>query len=72
MVPFKEVHTTDLLEEMASLFPEREALIHVGQGKRYTYAQLLDEVDRFAKGLLALGWRRGNTWPSGHTSPNGL
>jgi len=59
MVPFKEAHTADLLKEMASLFPEREALIHVKRGKRYTHNQLLDEVDRLAKGLLALGVEKG-------------
>ena len=47
-----------LLEEMGRRFPEREAL--VGGGRRYTYTQLLQSVRAFAKGLLALGVRKGD------------
>ena len=43
----------DLLDEIADRFPDREAL--VGGGRRFTYAQLQDEVRTFAKGLHALG-----------------
>ena len=45
----------DLLGEIAGRFPDREAL--VGGGRRFTYAQLQDEVRTFAKGLHALGVR---------------
>src|SRR5258707_9324646 len=48
----------DLLHEMAGRFPDREAI--VAAPARYTYAGLLDEVQRFAKGLHALGLRRGD------------
>ena len=34
---------------------EREALVSVHQGVRYTYAELGDAVDRLARGLLAAG-----------------
>ncbi len=47
-----------LLDELATRFPEREAL--VGDGQRYTYATLREEVTAFAKGLHALGIRRGD------------
>jgi fatty-acyl-CoA synthase len=48
-----------LLEELAQHFRGREAL--VGEGRRYTYAALRDEVRAFASGLLALGIRKGDT-----------
>lgn len=48
----------DLLAEMARRYPAREAL--VGSGQRYTYAELHAAVRRLAKGLHALGVRRGD------------
>jgi fatty-acyl-CoA synthase len=48
----------DLIDELAQRFPEREAL--VGSGRRYTYRELRVEVRRIARGLHALGVRRGD------------
>src|SRR5712692_12080208 len=48
----------DLIDELSRRFPEREAL--VGSGRRYTYRQLRDEMRRTARGLHALGVRRGD------------
>jgi len=48
----------DLLDELAARFPEREAL--VGGGRTYTYAVLREDVRAFAKGLHALGVRKGD------------
>jgi len=47
-----------LLDEQAARFGAREAL--VGGGTRLTYAQLREEVRGFAKGLYALGVRKGD------------
>jgi fatty-acyl-CoA synthase len=47
-----------LLDEQAARFGAREAL--VGGSIRYTYAQLREEVRAFAKGLAALGVRKGD------------
>ena len=47
-----------LLDEQAARFAEREAL--VGGDARYGYAQLREEVRAFAKGLHALGVRKGD------------
>jgi fatty-acyl-CoA synthase len=47
-----------LLDELAAHFPAREALI--GDGRRYTYASLRDEVRAFAKGLYDLGIDKGD------------
>jgi len=47
-----------LLDEMAARHPEREAL--VGGDQRYLYRALRDEVRAVAKGLHALGVRKGD------------
>lgn len=48
----------DLIDELAQRYPEREAL--VGSGERYTYRSLRSAVRRLARGLHALGVRRGD------------
>ena len=48
----------DLLDEMATRFPDREAL--VGSGQRYTYRELRAEVRCIARGLAALGVKPGD------------
>src|SRR5918996_3966092 len=47
----------DLIDELAQRYPEREAI--VGSGQRYTYKALRAEMRRLARGLHALGVRRG-------------
>jgi len=56
------------LDQIAARFGDRDALISCHQNARYTYAQLLDEVNRAARGLLALGVQRGDR--VGIWSPN--
>ncbi len=48
-----------LLQEQSRRFGEREALVDAR--RRFTYAQLQDEVQRVARGLMALGLGRGDT-----------
>ncbi len=48
----------DLLDELAERYPDYEAL--VGGETRLSYCELRDEVRRLAKGLHALGVRRGD------------
>ena len=48
----------DLLDELAERYPDQEAL--VGGETRLSYRELRDEVRRLAKGLHALGVRRGD------------
>src|SRR5437879_2691221 len=43
----------DLPREAAIRFGDREALVF--RAERYTFRQIADEVDRLAKGLIALG-----------------
>src|SRR5690348_5029088 len=56
------------LDQIAARFGDRDALISCHQNAHYTYAQLLDEVNRAARGLLALGVQRGDR--VGIWSPN--
>jgi fatty-acyl-CoA synthase len=48
----------DLVDELAKRIPEREAII--GGDERFTYSQLRAAVRAFAKGIHALGVRRGD------------
>ncbi|MCD4687876.1 MAG: AMP-binding protein [Desulfuromonadaceae bacterium] len=49
-----------LLEEIASRYPDHDALVYPDRGLRYSYRQLNDHCDRLAKGLLALGVAKGD------------
>ncbi|XVV11264.1 AMP-binding protein [Actinoplanes sp. CA-131856] len=48
------------LERTVSRFGEREALVDVAAGRRWTYAELNDDVDRLARGLLRRGIGKGD------------
>jgi fatty-acyl-CoA synthase len=50
----------DALDRTVARFPSRDALISRHQGLRYTWTQLQDEVNCFARGLMALGIRKGD------------
>jgi fatty-acyl-CoA synthase len=43
------------LQRVARKFPDREALVVRHQGIRWSWSELLEQVDRLAAGLLALG-----------------
>ncbi|MFT5193504.1 MAG: fatty-acyl-CoA synthase [Candidatus Promineifilaceae bacterium] len=58
----------DLFDQTAAKFPERDALIVRHQSLRYSYQSLKDEVDRCARGLMALGLQVGDR--VGMWSPN--
>jgi len=49
----------ELLDRTAARYPENLALIVRHQNKRYTYCELLREVERAARGLLRLGIQKG-------------
>src|SRR5688500_18057530 len=48
------------LNRTAARFGDRDALISCPQNLRYSYAELLAEVDRAARAFLALGVRKGD------------
>jgi len=50
----------DLLDEVASKFPEKEALVDLSRGVRFSYKELLAAVDQTAKGFLKLGLKQGD------------
>jgi len=50
----------DLLDEVASQFPDKEALVDLAQGKRFTYKDFLEMVNQTAKGFLKLGLKQGD------------
>ena len=45
---------------VAERFPDNEAVVSIPQGRRLTYAQLAEAVDPLARGLLAIGFTRGD------------
>src|SRR5271166_1355106 len=50
----------EVLDHTAAAHPYNDALVVCHQGRRYTYVQLRDEVERAARGLLALGITKGD------------
>src|SRR3954467_12766602 len=48
------------LERIVAAHGEREALVEVATGRRWTYAELDADVDALARGLLALGIEKGD------------
>jgi fatty-acyl-CoA synthase len=55
-------------ERTVGRFPDRDALISCHQKLRYTYAELNADVDRLARGLLALDLGSGS---GARTAPSG-
>ncbi|MBP1695496.1 MAG: AMP-dependent synthetase and ligase [Deltaproteobacteria bacterium] len=50
----------DVLDEVASKFPEKEALLDLSQKKRFSYKEFLATVNQTAKGFLKLGLKQGD------------
>ena len=58
-VPLLEQTIPDNLDATVARFGERDALVDVAQGIRWTYAEFASEVDRLARALLATGLVKG-------------
>lgn len=58
------------LERAATLYGQKEAIVSCHEGQRYTFNELLREVDRVASSLLKLGMRGGDR--IGLWGPNNL
>ncbi|WP_330475969.1 AMP-binding protein [Terrabacter sp. C0L_2] len=58
--PLLETTIGDNFDATVARFGEREALVDVAQGKRWTYAELRADVDRLARALLAIGVQTGD------------
>ncbi len=58
--PLLELTIGDLLHQTADRYPDRQAVVSRHQERRLTWAELSIEADRIARGLWALGIRRGD------------
>ncbi len=58
--PLIEQTIGDNFDETVARFGDREALVDVAQGRRWTYAALRAEVDQLARALLAVGVTTGD------------
>ena len=58
--PLIEQTIGDNFDATVARFPDREALVDVAQGRRWTYAQLQEDVDRLARALMAVGVAKGD------------
>uniref|UniRef100_A0A8B9NQQ2 Medium-chain acyl-CoA ligase ACSF2, mitochondrial n=1 Tax=Apteryx owenii TaxID=8824 RepID=A0A8B9NQQ2_APTOW len=59
-VPLLTKTVGQCLDETVQRFPDRDALVFSRDGVRKTFAQLKEEVDQAAAGLLALGLKKGD------------
>ena len=59
-IPLIGMTIGDAFDRTVARFPDRDALISRHQGLRYTWTQLQDEVNRFARSLMALGIQKGD------------
>ena len=50
----------DMFYEIAEKYPDNDAIVSIHQEKRYTYRELQKELDRAAKGFIALGLKKGD------------
>jgi fatty-acyl-CoA synthase len=58
--PLLEQTIGDNLDETAARWPDRDALVDVPSGRRWTYTELRADVDTLARGLLAAGVNTGD------------
>jgi fatty-acyl-CoA synthase len=56
---FKDVTVGALLTALARAIPDRDALVYTHRGLRWTFAELEQEARTVARGLMALGVKRG-------------
>lgn len=55
----REVTLGQILDETVSKYPDTEAIVYVDRDYKQTWKEFSDTVDRVAKGLMALGVKRG-------------
>ena len=60
----------DILDHQTGRYPDREALVHAATGDRFTYRRFHAEVERVARGLMAIGIQKGQhvgIWATNYT-----
>jgi fatty-acyl-CoA synthase len=50
----------EMFNDIAHRYPQTDAVVSVHQGIRWTYKEFLDQVNGFARGLMALGVEKGD------------
>jgi len=62
MKEFKIINKTlgQLLDNQAELYPDNDAIVYADRNLRLSYKQYNEEVNKFAKGLMALGIKKGD------------
>ncbi|MBU2572150.1 MAG: AMP-binding protein [Gammaproteobacteria bacterium] len=50
----------DYFAEIAARFPDREAVVSIPQDRRLNYAELSEQIDELARGLIGLGFGKGS------------
>ena len=58
-IPILEETIGENFERTVAAYPNGDALVDMASGRRWTYAELNDEIDVVARGLMALGIERG-------------
>ncbi len=59
-VPKYNVTFGDLLDQTAAMYPDKDALVNVQKGQRYTYNELKEICNQAAKGFMSLGVKKGD------------
>ena len=60
----------DILDQQTDRYADREALVHTAAGDRFTYREFHAEVERVARGLMAIGIAKGQhvgIWATNYT-----
>ena len=60
----------DILDQQTDRYADREALVHTAAGDRFTYREFHAEVERIARGLMAIGIAKGQhvgIWATNYT-----
>ncbi|MGE4297161.1 MAG: AMP-binding protein [Desulfovibrionaceae bacterium] len=60
MTGLRNITLGQLLRETAQKYPDNDAVVYVDRNFRLTYRQFDDMVDRMAKGLMAMGIKKGD------------
>ncbi|XP_045473088.1 medium-chain acyl-CoA ligase ACSF2, mitochondrial [Harmonia axyridis] len=58
--PLQYITIGQLLEKSAKSYGDRDFIKSLHQNKKFTYAEALEECDRFAAGLLKIGLKKGD------------
>ena len=60
MQNLRDITLGQLLDETCDKWPDQEAVVYVDRDFRLTWSQFRDQVDKLAKGLMALGLKKGD------------